>query len=235
MRFAVDNCSFSRLSILYRAFIPADVPGVTKRIGNLSVIVAPGGNMYHTDQRTFSTDPNASARSISEINLYFHRDSGFYSYRHNSFCHATIQYDSNGRELKRATATPSVDLTPQENPGQLYLTLDATATNPLMAFGDFNVSWITPAISYKAFIWLRKSFLMVMCRHDSFPAYELLLQVDQQAPVMLHQGVPTNPYALAGVGLDNPNCFVSWFHKFPRTVFEPINVADQLRILRNFQ
>jgi hypothetical protein len=205
--------------------------------------VLPGfGQYFHTDQRSFSEDPTASARSSSSVMFSFNSStSSLTQYLTNSYCGETIRYDATGKITGRKTATPDVSVEVDENSSKtLALSLSASATNPLLndpLTKAIPLAMVTPAISYYMRLILREKFLMFTFRHDLFPAYEALLSVNNDKYVSLTRFFPpAGPMpALAGVALDSPTGGVFWFDKFP---FQPIgscieatDAKRQLRVL----
>jgi len=121
----------THLKVWLKLFIPGHMPGFTQRVesgphaGKTAVPVVPNlrfGNftkLFLTDQRDFSSAPDASARLTIkfEVNIDEFSRPGISSFEH--YSHPTISVNPETGEAESKTETPSVQVNPIANPSPM--------------------------------------------------------------------------------------------------------------------
>jgi hypothetical protein len=168
------------MSIWINAFIPKFVEGITQvRPGHPNETVVHGlaviGDCFATDNRTFSTDINASSRMHSEIKLDLSGVvPGVLEYKHR--CDESIEYDcEDGDEEGRAKAAPDRmkwSLASGRTDGLVQLTYRGAASNPLVT-GSSDIDMYGTVL-----IEPSKRELRFVGGIDDFPAFEMYCRAD---------------------------------------------------------
>ncbi|WP_159599267.1 DUF3238 domain-containing protein [Agromyces humi] len=181
------------------AFIPRDVPGVTKTIpgsgehaGKTMIPSTVWGDCFRTDQRTFDSDRNASTRLHSEAEI----DVVTQALTQKHWCNETIEIDcEDGTEEARAKGR--TDRMKFEDPKissdarTFNIAASAASSNPLVrasrAVGDIDWSGdVRLAMSADG----RGAEFTFTGKVDEFPAYEMYVQADDQKPKEVFTEVP---------------------------------------------
>ena len=183
----------------FNAFIPKSIPGLTQTVqagvhSGSTVIPGPplptGTMLYHTDQRTFDSNENASSRLHSRMELTISGQSLSLAQTHR--CGPTIEIDgSDGAVTCQQTSDTSqmqfsLDETTITN-GKARVHLKSQAGNPCASGA--------PSILFIGLIEVEFDAAQVVFNGSvqSFPAHEGYLQIDGGSIENLYQLPPTEP------------------------------------------
>lgn len=198
------------------AFIPLNVTNYTKPIpGHPGMTMIPGpsfnllSDCYHTDQRSFSNNINASSRMHSEVKIDFSGGGQAMTQKHN--CDETIECDceDGDEECKKKGDTKNMNfiIQPLPNPNLAVPTPRITIPTPVLPVSSSTItiqmkcaahnpcapsSTLGGDIDCEGTIYMDRSARRIECdiKIDSFPAFEAYATINDGAGVMLFQIAP---------------------------------------------
>jgi peptidoglycan hydrolase-like protein with peptidoglycan-binding domain len=191
----------SKVKFWIKAFIPRDVPTLTKQLlggPDKGQTVLEFFGLFHTDQRTFSSELAASARLHIEFDLDL--DSLDVTSR-KAFCSESKKYEDiiTGRIVERKTAAPTFIVDGRQFHTDGRVRFSGAAANPLAPPGapDIDIAGTVTVNSVKASLELN-------CVVDDFPFYEAYTTSNGGSPFKLFEAPPQagkTPQDLAGAAM----------------------------------
>lgn len=191
-----------RIRIWINAFIPKDIPGLTKPAGGryLGDTMIPGpvhgvSDCFLTDNRSFSSNPAASSRlhSLCDIDL---AQKSVASQMHR--CDPTVEVDCEDftTECNRSASTSNMRFAPVSVSGTLMtIAYEGAASNGCFTgapdidiIGTITVDLVASTLSFDG-------------NCEPFPAFEIYMSVDDGSAKTLVQRLPdsgTSPWNLPG-------------------------------------